>query len=399
MKANLLLLIFFSSCSLELIDKQQSNIKLKNNSSKKTTCSKKSNLIILSDHTRSQKSFIETLEEIQKFYKLRFIDQFILWSFHQINSRPDIISPYSIPKFHFSNAGRKTLVTFKNTNQRKYPYLEALNSSLQKYSSKYSLEQLGKIYDQYAPKYFLVNESFSRFLDQNKKSLSINKLYRKRYFRGEDVLRQGERVRAVLISPLIRDFLRSNSSLKNSNMVFSQKKECDFDRAIYVNQKLNIRPTMYKSYHYGIAIGAQGVLGQAFLSDIDFNSKTQFFKGKGSDTYSSSCQNANMWITSSYSRDHGQHLVHLYNYGLQDSKSEKEVNELIQFSRHIVLKNPMRLIFEVDRTSPEQINKLNKLRIPLYSTKDLGHITALTYFNNRHNFIIDSRSSDQLLCK
>jgi hypothetical protein len=107
-----------------------------------------------------------------------------------------------------------------------------------------------------------------------------------------------------------------------------------------------------------------------------------------------------MWLFSNASRDPGQHLYHLFRYGLAQVSSTQEVDKLLRHSRHLFLSDPVRLVIESDRSQDSQIENLLKLNIPIYNAEKLGNVWAYTQFQREGaHFIIDDRNFGAFSCQ
>ena len=105
-----------------------------------------------------------------------------------------------------------------------------------------------------------------------------------------------------------------------------------------------------------------------------------------------------MILASSNSRDPGQHLYHLIEYGLQEMNEIQKLDGLLKFSRHLFLKNPIRLILESERSSANQLTELLKLNMPIYNSEKLGKIWGYLKVKKKQHFIIDNRRSGEISC-
>jgi hypothetical protein len=103
-------------------------------------------------------------------------------------------------------------------------------------------------------------------------------------------------------------------------------------------------------------------------------------------------------LASSDSRDPGQHLYHLIEYGLHEINDIQKLDGLLKFSRHLFLKNPVRLILESERSSDSQLEQLLKLNMPIYNSQKLGKVWGYLRVKRKQNFIIDNRRNGDLSC-
>ena len=127
------------------------------------------------------------------------------------------------------------------------------------------------------------------------------------------------------------------------------------------------------------------------------------FKGQANSRAPGICsfqtKNSKTWIVSSDSRDPGQHIYHLLEYGLLDTQEPEKVDKLFRFSRHLFLKSPVRLVIESRRSTEEQMNELLKLNIPIYNSQKLGKMWGFQSGKSLSTFILDDRRIGSLTCK
>lgn len=418
----IILLLSSGSCSLfinkiddDLLNKQ--TVSYKKTKKSESYCKKTDRFEFISEDKKSQRYFTKFLDQIGQKRKLTYADKVVLWSLVQMNIRPNHSSPTSKIQFLIKKNSRTYFYhVFSNKEKRSYPYLHGLNTLLNKFGTNHGLRKLGRIIDQEYNSQFFVSEFFADFIKDNKKEISNNKYLKRAYLRGDETLQKGERIIKQLISPLISDYFKTRTKdlYSISNYLFSYKRNnnikanCNYDMGLYNSSIYLIHDQVIKSNTFGFRDR-----GNIFLADstqefskISPIKNTLFFEGKSNGRSPAICQfdrplleDWDLWLISSQSRDPGQHLFHLIEYGLQDIKEVKQISSMLNFSRHLFLKKPIRLIFESERSSSEQLNELLKLNMPIYNAEKLARIWGLFKNNKIQQFLLDQRRTGSLSCQ
>lgn len=416
----LLLLIFvFQSCSF-IVNNFKDEDKLENTikpiyPTDKTTCDIIQKKIIVSENETSQVLFTEFIKILSPNMNLSFIDQVILWSFIQLNLRPDLSSPTAKLQTLIKIAGKDYYFNSYSTNNDGYPYLYLLDQIIVKFKNKKKLIDLAQLFDKYLPNSIYVSQALESFLLENQKELFKNPNLKKFYFRGNETLKKGERLPKIKMKELVKNYLslqkKSNYQLGESLFNFEINKntvsQCNFDISLYENSIFLINPEKIKSNIWGLKQDDMVFMATSSqkLESIKSVNGTFLISGNSNTRSSSVCMINNKdekkqttWLMSSESRDPGQHLFHLKQYGIFNLKSINELDNIMKFSRHQFLKDPVRLILESHRSSENQLKELLKLNIPIYNAKSLGKIWAYYENNQSQSFLIDERSQGHLEC-
>lgn len=413
-------LFIFSSCSI-FINKIDDDILNKNatsykkNNKIKTYCKKVSSLSVVSENNRNQKIFKSFLSEnVSK--KFTYADKAVLWSLAQMNIRPDLSSPTSKLQFFIkvNNISHFFHVYSKNKKQA-YPYLHALNLILKKFKGNYNLLNLAKIIDDEYPSQYYVTANFSKFLSQNKNLINQNSTLKHFYIRGDETLKRNERIKKWPLSNMVKDYKRTKKKVEYavSNYLFSYKRnnlinaQCNYDMGLYSSSIYLIHKDVIHSNTFGLRQGNNMFMADSTqaLNTIFPLNHSIYFKGQSQSRSPAMCQFSlplnkkwNLWLISSQSRDPGQHLFHLIEYGLEDITKLSQLDNLLRFSRHLFLKNPIRLILESERSNHSQLNELLKLNMPIYNSEKLARIWGQFSYKKNKSFIIDQRRTGNLTC-
>jgi hypothetical protein len=381
----------------------------------KTSCDIIQKNILMNDNAQSQKDFNLFIKKISQFKRFSFIDKSVLWSLLQMNLRPDLSSPTSKMQMLIKVNGKENYFNSYTKSSKGFPYFYILEHVLKKYKSKYTLMDLAKIYDSQFNYKIYVSKGFESFLEENKNQILENSYLKRYYIRGDEVLKQDEKLPKITIAKLIQKYLstKKRHQYKIGNYLFTYDKsssftpQCNFDMDLYRNSIFLIHKKQIKShiFAYKFQKNAFMAISDQSLTNIHPLYNSPLFKGTSNTRSAAICSfknkfktNNTLWLSSTYSRDPGQHLFNLMEYGLNNISSVKELDSMLKFSRHQFLKDPVRLIIESRRSTKDQLNELLKLNIPIYNSKRLGKVWGYFQSANESSFVLDDRREGNLEC-
>lgn len=369
--------------------------------------------ILIAEGKNTVEHFKKTLSSISKRFPLKFVDRVVLWSMVQMNARPDLSSPTSKLQVFFSLGDKDYFYNAYSKVNGGYPQLYLLETLLKDFNSSYSMMELTSIYDRYFTSQLTVTKEFEEFLKLHQLAIKKNQILSDYYIRGDESLREGESLPKISfrsLYKLYRKFPKKNYEVTNFLFKTQTKSnltaECNFEMSLYENSIFLINDQLLKSHLFGLKNKNNMFFASASQSDIKIEpiGKIPFFKGNSNSRSAAMCRFNNkqnktqMWFISSQSRDPGQHIFHLMEYGLESIDEIKSLDTMIKFSRHQFLKNPVRLVIESRRSSDKQIDELLKLNIPIYNSKKLGKIWAYYKSKNQNSFLLDDRREGHVEC-
>ena len=413
----LILLFILSSCSA-FINQLDENILTQEKefyygNKKQLTCENKSKLEIINSNINSQKVFANALKGPLKAYKFTFIEKLVLWSFYQFNLRPDIHSPSAKLQIIVNYGNDDKYFHFFSKEIDAYPTLYGLEYLLNTYKSRYSLITIAKIVDDFFKNTYTVSKGFETFLNKNSQALITKSPFRSRFFRGDETLKENENIVPESLLKIVKLYNRTKNkkTYQVSTKLFEYESNnlvsrCNYDMTMYNNSIYLIHKDFIKSHLFGLKDRNSYFLASSSqdFSAIESIAGTHFIKGRSLSRSAAFCKfdfkaGQEIWLSSTKSRDPGQHLYHLIEYGINGVESMKELEQIMRFSRHLFLENPHRLIIESKRSSKEQLNRILKIDIPIYNATSLGKIWGHFSSKSNQGFIIDDRESGNILCK
>jgi len=412
-------LISLTSCSY-LIDSYEKDVLKTNNIVPKdltenTTCQIIQKNILINESKGSQEDFESFIKNVSRDHILKFIDKVVLWSLMQINIRPDLNSPTAKLQVLLHLNGQEKYYNAYLEQGLGFPYFYLLEHLLTTYKSRYSLIELTAIYDQNMKSNFKVTSGFANFLESKKSSLTKHSIFEKTYLRGDETLKKSERIPKVTLTGFVKHYLKNKkkNNYELKEFLFSYKEnssfvpKCNFDMNLYDNSIFLINKKKVQGNVFGLKEreNAFMAISSQLISEIKPLLNSSLLEGSSNSRSAALCMfkdrfkpQSNLWLISSDSRDPGQHLYHLLKYGIEDVKQVSEIDQMLKFSRHLFLKNPVRLIIESRRSDQKQIEELLKLNIPVYNAKSLGKIWGYFKNDNQASFILDARQPGELSC-
>jgi len=381
----------------------------------KTICDGTPKYMAISENEQANQDFKKFINRLDDQKKLSFVDQVVLWSLLQMNFRPDLSSPTAKLQMIITYGGKETYLNSFHEGAHRFPYLKALDTLLKQYSSKYSLSELAMFLDMYYGYQITVSPSFEKFLSLHKEYLKKHEKAKKAFFRGDEHLRESESIPKEKFSRVIRLYNKDHQhkDYKTSNFLFHYGKQvlvtpnCNFDMDLYDNSIFLINDKNVQGNIFGLKDGNKSffAVSSQEVTNINFVKGSLFFQGNSNIRSAAICTfkhklhpRQRLWLISTDSRDPGQHLFHLLQYGIDKAQNISELSSTMRFSRHLFLKDPVRLIIESRRSSEKQLDELLKLNIPIYNAKKLGTVWGFYQDEKNSTFILDDRRSGHIQC-
>jgi hypothetical protein len=345
--------------------------------------------------------------------KLDHLDHFALWSLAQMSIRPDQSSASSRLQIIIQHRGENFYFDFfSEGKQGQYPYLYGIEWVLRKLGKKRTLEEYARMLDN-SGQQFRVGRDLAAFLTKHKQEIRDQEQLAPLFIRGNEVLKEEETVPRLNFLKLVSNYRRAE---KNQKMVVNTslipfisegavRASCNYDFNLYANSIYLIDKTIPASNLFGLSTAGGSFLAASAqrIDKIAPLDGQPIFAGESRVRSSAVClvegEGRNIWSISNHSRDPGQHLFHLFRYGLAQARSVQEVDTLKRYSRHLFLSDPIRLIIESIRSDDAQIADLLKLDLPIYHADKLGNVWTYTQFEGLSRFVVDTRNPGAFLCK
>lgn len=370
-------------------------------------------LALVGTSSESQQLFRDFIKQQSAQRALDFADQVVFWALFQLKVRPDFASPTARLQFltRTQHGTRYWDFTANDDEEGVFPFFHGLTSFLEGHQKKQPLSWYAQILDNYFPQTLTIDRALEDHLNLVRDRIAADPQLRKHWFRGDELLREGERLPAVALSPIIRKWQGTPLKPVPAPPFFSYRRtpkldvSCNYDLALYDNSIFLIDKEENRGHLFGISIASQSFLAVASQkTDAPVSLQgTALMKGSAKVRSTAFCvvqrPEGEIWLAANQSRDPGQHVYHLFRYGLGNAHSVKDLERLLKHSRHMFLSDPLRLIIESTRSREDQITELLKLNVPIYNSRAIGNIWAWAKFGeNDGGFFIDDRNPGTLLC-
>ena len=417
------LLLFFSlSCSLYLnFEDNPDDIKIFSPQKKQTYCqdSKKENTVVGTDRFLVD-DFNRFLKDNAEKRKLEFIDKVVLWALLQMNLRPDISTPSARLQAWVLHRRKGRYWDFYVRPKKEmdgYPYFYGLENLLSFYKSKYNLSGLAAILEKYYKYQFYVNHELAETLIEKKKEFVKNKFLKKAFFKADWPLQQGETLKKLPFSKLVKEYKnkKKKDDYKINDYLFPYhpiKKVEGLE--VFCNKDLNL----YKHFTYladkkkypSSTFAFEDEKGNMFLgyASQDREGSRNFgdsflLRGKPADRAAAFCrisfEGKKIFLISTEGKDPGQYLFQLIEKKIHKYDDFQKIDETLRSARRYYLLNPLRILYESERGSEEELDEILASGIPVYHGKKLGHIWMYGDLpNNVRGFILEARAKWELSC-
>ncbi|MFP5459373.1 MAG: hypothetical protein ACLGG7_11620 [Bacteriovoracia bacterium] len=365
---------------------------------------------LVGSNPKAQKRFSELLRTLEP-ENLDFVEKAVLWSLLQTNIRPDLASPTARFQFVIHHNAPSRYRDFTGDEQGGYPFFEGLADLLKTHPKKRPLSYYAGLLDRHFTGTIVAGKQLEQSLRDLKPQLAADPKLRQHFFRGDELIRESERLTKIQFQKLVSDWQKVRRATPVNDTLFSYRKtpqldvQCNYDFTLYDNSIFLIDKDENVGHTYGLTQGENSFL--AVVSQRTPEPRALFgtpiLSGNAKVRSSAMClirtPDRETWVVANQSRDPGQHLYHLFRYGLTKIKNPDDFRKLISHSRHMFLSDPLRLVIESGRSREEQIQELLKLNIPIYNAEAIGNIWGWSNIQNEGGrFYIDDRNPGSLFC-
>lgn len=382
--------------------------------------------------------YISEDETLLKFYKsmnsgifenksISFIEKAVMFSLIEMSRRPDAASPYSRLQVYLKFKGQNYYYDFhpkKLDDDTKMSYLKGLEIIIQKFIPGQNLAKIAADLDSIVPAGINVSPEFEKFLRDNREEIVKDEVLTSYFIKGDEVLTKYETFKRLSFKSIVQQFLSSpdsksadyNFELKELNANISQKQNfqtnCNFDLQKETSQRdESIDSEQKKTHSIGLSEGEDyflAVSSSTLKRPLKTNPKLGYLMKAGPTSLPLPIcefkdQDREIVLISSNGRNPLQHLQHINSYGVDQVNSAYSLNELLNFSRHLFLNNPDRILYESKRGRKSQLDFFLAMNFPIYHVDSLGNVFGHSTFKSDkktfNGLQIDDRSQARLWCK
>lgn len=429
----ILLALSISGCSY-LTQKFESFTETKEEAAKKASVVAKNNYC--APDTKIQ--YISEDEALLKFYKnlnptifenksISFAQKAVMFSLIELSRRPDVASPFARFQVYLKLNGKNYYFDFRPKNledDTKMSYLKGLETLTQKFIPGQNLLAISAALDNLVPEGMNVSLEFEKFLRENREEIVKNETLTSYFIKGDEILTKYETFNRLSFKALIQQYqtpVYSNSidyefDANGLNANTSQKPNfqanCNYNLQKETHQRDELTPSeLKKSHSIGLSDGDDyflAVSSSTLFKPFKTIPKLGYFmKARPSPLPLPICefkgQDQETVLFSNDGRNPVQHLQHLLSYGVDQVNSAYTLNELLNFSRHLFLSNPDRILYESKRGRKAQLDFFLTMNFPIYHVESLGNVFGHASFKTDKKIInglhIDDRSQSRLWCK
>lgn len=353
-----------------------------------------------------------------------FIEKSVLLSLLEMQRRPDIVGPYSRLQVITKINNEIKYYDFRPKNlddDTKISYLFGLDFLLKKYNSKNSINSITNFLERSWPPHYLVSSELEIFLAKNKTDIQKNTELSKLFLKGDETLTRfetfsrGNLQKSIAAFTKKKLFDKENYEFAKNDLSFTTTNNdqstilCNFDES-----KNSFTPDdlffelAYSSHSFSFTENDNYFLAIAsshLKTPVDLKDE-YYLRARPAASPIPVCllKNPNLKLdialTSTIGRNPSQHIKHLIDYDLINSKSPFTLSHTVNFARHLFLSNPDRILYESKKGRKEQLNFFLQMNFPIYHAEQLGEVTTIaSYYENKYNVVIkDERTNKQLLC-
>lgn len=341
--------------------------------------------------------------------KLKPIDELTLWILLQINLRPDQASIYSRLQLLINQDKKEYYFDFFDHKNTSTPStLMGLKRILSFFGSNYTLYQLSLFYRDHLLSQLQVDTELSSFLYKHKEELAQNPVTKRFFFRGEQLLRNSERIAKINFARIIKKTNKSNyKNLRVIKKLYpllyrkNQYLSCNFDVNLYQNKFVFIRKNKVQSHLVAYSKNRFSSMVALTLSKPKLTTDLGYplYKSTEDSDNAAFCsieKNQTKLLTAvTDTRDNAQIMTKVMNLIKDDKLTSENAQKIINLPRSIRLKKPDRLLLESNYLK----NELDlESRYPEYSVKKIAKLWMIL-LGNKRNIIIDKRGFEALSCK
>ena len=374
---------------------------------------------------RSSDLVATTDEEIYRHYQyvlsklgksLTTVEKFVLISLIQMNLRPDLASPTSHLHIVTNLSKSEQYHAYLRDNDLSWPYLTGLEDLLINHRSPYRLLQFAKWLDQYFTQSKQVGNELAHFLKEQKDNLEKHQNFNNTFFKAKQPLSVDETLPNIQYTRLIKNLNSASRKVNHSNALilyqlplrnFVQKDIkifCNYDFSLYDQAKYNIHRQeipnlsvgiMDKSGHYIMGISTQSLTNVLPLKETFFITGATHTDTLAVCFIKNTPAQSQFALVSTDSRDPGQLIYHLMQYEIFNSKNLLETSEYLNFPRHLFLIEPLRMVYESEKGSNQQLNRFLSMNFPIYHADSIGNLWLFASFGNpqQNGIVTDSRKN------
>lgn len=417
---------FFSNKVESIVDSQEKKNSTAVKSNKKNLhCTDNNNLQLLLEDDSTIKYYHSFTDRLFNTKNYSFIQKAAMLSLIEMSRRPDEASPQARLQYFLRYKGKDYYFDFRPLNlddDSKMPFLKGIDVLLKNFDQTRPLSKLADALDLIIPQTINVSSELETFLQNRKNELVKDEILTDVFIKGDEVLTRHESFKRISYKKIVSLYFGGKLNL-DSQYEFSKNSltpmdvgqadlnlKCNTD----INKEISLKEDAFnssqKSSHYfAIKDGDNffiAVSSSLIAKPLKNYKGTYFFKSLVTPTPLPVCQFTNkqedIVLFSTTGKNPAQHLKHLVTYDISAVDSYPSLEELLNFSRHLFLSTPDRILYESRRGRKSQLDFFLSMNFPIYHVDALGDIIGSAGFTRRglenRSLIVDDRSPAKLWC-
>jgi hypothetical protein len=357
------------------------------------------------------------------FQNVSIIEKGLKLALMEVIRRPDVTSPKSRLQVIMRLNGVLTTTDFSSTpNSIALPVFYGIDFLSKKYINK-NINQMVSETENLLPTEVNVDPALASFISKNQSIILKNDSLSTKWIRGDDPITHFETYQRISLFPILNYFTKNKlqnpsqnilneQSLKYKDQKENKKINCNFDPNSE-NDYSFINENEREEYNY-IAIKNKKDFFIAIFSSTDNNinknnrsliqNDLPFFNFNISNLPVPICtienSSSQIILTSVEGKSKSQHLKHLLEYEIYNSTRFENLQDILNFPRHLFLSNPDRILYESKRGRKDQLDFFLSMNFPIYHVDTLGNIFGFVDLSslNISSLIYDNRSKAVLSC-
>jgi hypothetical protein len=418
---------FFSNKVEKIVEKEElKNYPVVKPAKKDLFCHEKSTQQILIEDEPTQKFYKPILSSLIENKNYSFTERAAMFSFIEMLRRPDAASPTSRFQFFLRLKGKDYYYDFypdTKNGKASMPYMKGIEFLIKNLDGHSDFQKIVDRLETNVPSTFNVSSELEIFLQNHRKSISLNDELTEYFFKGDEILTKHESFKRLSFKKIYQQYkmLKYNSdSLYMPNEfqlrdvytgTSDLKLNCNLDiNKENISNEDIVQSKISKNSHYFALMDGNNFFiattSSVIPEKLENIKGTYFFKLISPSVPLPICeyktQSQDTILFSTKGRLPSQHLRHLVTYDIGLADSQETIQELLTFSRHLFLSNPDRILYESKRGRKSQLDFFLSMNFPIYHVSVLGDIMGASIFNNKtessKSLLIDDRSNSRLKC-
>ncbi len=424
----LIALISLSSCSFfskkveSLVDSSEKKEELFSKIIKKNLrCDDNNKIQLMLEDESTFKYYRPMISPLFESKNYSFIQKAAMLSLIEMARRPDKTSPSARLQFFIRIKGKDYYFDFRPKNlddHTKMSYLKAIDFLLTNFQSPMKLSQLASLVDKSTPLATTVSPELEKFFVTYKNELIKNEFLNELFIKGDEAITKHESFKRSSLSLIVNNFyaqkLNNDSYYDHSKNALFKINQEDASSDIFCNtniQKENHLKDEYfnyspnRSHYFALKEDDQffiAVSSAVIEHPLQNYKGSSFLKAKPNATAFPVCQfknkNQDLILFSVAGRNPDQHLKHLLTYDINLIENYQPLEDLLNFSRHLFLNDPARILYESKRGRRSQLDFFLNMDFPIYHVESIGDIIGHAGFKKEKSLIVDDRTLTKLWC-